>query len=114
MIEAAIKVNLEMFKRYPKLSRIGFQLLKMRGRPIYRKVFRRFEKISSEFLERFIKQGLEQGEIRDDVPLEFLIKFLNMVFFHLNDLYEDEDSFDRVKEYLSYLMSILKHGLMKQ
>ncbi len=114
LLEMGIKANIEMFRKYPKLSRMSFQLLKVRDKPIYRKVLTQFEDVSIEFLEKYVRQGVEEGEIRDDIPLEFLIKFLNMVFFHLNELYEDEIDIDRMEEYLSYLIKILKYGLIKQ
>lgn len=114
LLEMGIKANIEMFRKYPKLSRMNFQLLKVRDKPIYRKVLTQFEDVSIEFLEKYVRQGVEEGEIRDDIPLEFLIKFLNMVFFHLNELYEDEIDIDRMEEYLSYLIKVLKHGLIKR
>ena len=114
LLEMGIKANIEMFRKYPKLSRMSFQLLKVRDKPIYRKVLTQFEDVSIEFLEKYVRQGVEEGEIRDDIPLEFLIKFLNMVFFHLNELYEDEIDIDRMEEYLSYLIKVLKYGLIKQ
>jgi len=114
LLEMGIKANIEMFRKYPKLSRMSFQLLKVRDKPIYRKVLTQFEDVSIEFLEKYVRQGVEEGEIRDDIPLEFLIKFLNMVFFHLNELYEDEIDIDRMEEYLSYLIKVLKHGLIKR
>jgi len=114
LLEMGIKANIEMFRKYPKLSRMSLQLLKVRDKPIYRKVLTQFEDVSIEFLEKYVRQGVEEGEIRDDIPLEFLIKFLNMVFFHLNELYEDEIDIDRMEEYLSYLIKILKYGLIKQ
>ena len=114
LLEMGIKANIEMFRKYPKLSRMGFQLLKVRDKPIYRKVLTQFEDVSIEFLEKYVRQGVEEGEIRDDISLEFLIKFLNMVFFHLNELYEDEIDIDRMEEYLSYLIKVLKHGLIKR
>ena len=114
LLEMGIKANIEMFRKYPKLSRMNFQLLKVRDKPIYRKVLTQFEDVSIEFLGKYVRQGVEEGEIRDDIPLEFLIKFLNMVFFHLNELYEDEIDIDRMEEYLSYLIKVLKHGLIKR
>ena len=114
LLEMGIKANIEMFRKYPKLSRMSFQLLKVRDKPIYRKVLTQFEDVSIEFLEKYVRQGVEEGEIRDDISLEFLIKFLNMVFFHLNELYEDEIDIDRMEEYLSYLIKVLKHGLIKR
>ena len=114
LLEMGIKANIEMFRKYPKLSRMGFQLLKVRDKPIYRKVLTQFEDVSIEFLGKYVRQGVEEGEIRDDISLEFLIKFLNMVFFHLNELYEDEIDIDRMEEYLSYLIKVLKHGLIKR
>lgn len=68
---------------------------------------------SMDYIGDLIEEGFHNGEIRDDLPKDFVKKLMNYTFSNLGVL-SDADNLEEYEMAANYLVKILKDGIGKR
>ena len=84
-------------------------MMKIKDRPIYKEILNRYKMDTKTFMENMVKRAIKNKEIREDIPQDFITKYLTVVFLNSTEMIETDNLLD-IKP-MDYLIEILKSGL---
>ncbi|MDQ2084837.1 TetR/AcrR family transcriptional regulator [Herbivorax sp. ANBcel31] len=85
-------------------------LLKERGTKIHDKALKKSGIESNHFFEAIIEDAYKKGDLRKDLPKDFIQRLIVYFFTHLHEMVE-VDNIDGYKESIDNLIEFLKNGL---
>lgn len=107
------RIGLEFARKYPKYHMLGKMFSKEKGKEIYEAAKDVLSRESDDLLEAMISRAIEKGELRKDLPKEFIHRIISYLFSNFDEIFNtDEDlELEKVIENLDYYVSFMKYGL---
>ena len=110
-LQASISAEFAVsFPRYHLLSRM---FTKEKGNEIYDIAKSVLESGSEKILESMINEAIDHGEFADSFPREFILKVINYMFLHFDEVFASDDDFElnRMLANLDDYVDFMKNGL---
>lgn len=113
LLEAMTETGLKFAKRNPSMSRFSEAFIKERGNEIYNKILEKFSFQSTDYFDILIENAYLKGELRQDIPIEFIKHIITYLLTHLQDI-TDIKNVDDFESAINYLIEFMKNGLGKK
>ncbi|HSH35101.1 TetR/AcrR family transcriptional regulator [Schnuerera sp.] len=122
-----MKIGMKFANKNPNISKFTQSFVKDLGTPIHNEIFRRYlvsrtdylNNITKEYgfesmdyISNLIEKAYERGEIREDLPIEFVRNIINHLFINLPQIVNSAN-LDEYELAVNYLIDFIKNGLMK-
>lgn len=122
-----MKIGMKFAKENPNISKFTQGFVKDWGTPIHDEIFRRYFVSRADFLKDITKKygfesmdyiadlievAYERGEIREDLPKEFVKKIINHLFMNLPQI-ANSNNLEEYELAANYLIDFIKNGLVK-
>lgn len=109
------RMGVEFAEAYPEYYQLGRMFSKEKGNTIYNVALEMLGKGSENLLEGRIAEAIEKGHFRSDLPHDFIVKIINFMFVHFDEIFQAEEGWDLPKTlgYLDLYVDFIKKGLGK-
>ncbi|KXZ39368.1 transcriptional regulator, TetR family [Alkalithermobacter thermoalcaliphilus JW-YL-7 = DSM 7308] len=104
------KAGIKFAKENPSISKFSESFIREKGNSIYNKVTKRFNFQNDDYMNALIEASYERGEIRDDLPKEFVKNVISYLFTNITEIVKLEKITD-YEEAINNLIKFLKDGL---
>lgn len=107
------RLGAEFGKLYPKYHRLGIMFSKEKDNEIYNKAFEVLGIDSEYILRKMIEKAIENGDLRKDLPKEFVINIVSYLFNHYTDVFQqDEDlTLEKMIYNIDNYVEFMKNGI---
>jgi AcrR family transcriptional regulator len=113
MFRLQAKVGAEFASMHPNYHNLSRMFVKEKGNEIYdiAKIVLIEDNINP--LNEIIENAIEEGDFRNDLPKEFIIKIISHLFTHFEDVFNSEDDMElgNIIKNLDYYVDFMKNGL---
>lgn len=113
IFRAQMKHGLAFTREHPEVSRFSESFLRERGSAIYRKALSIHNFENNEQVTGLVDRALERGELRGDLPAQFMQNLVGYLFTHAGDL----ANLVQVEDFgqgMNHIIDFLKDGLSKE
>jgi len=110
LLKILIKLGLEFANNSPNLSKFSIRFMKERDTEIYSKLSKKLNFERNDFLDNFIEHSYSKGELREDLPKEFVKRIISYLFMHIQDI-SDIIEVDDFEGAANTLIEFMKNGL---
>ncbi|NLV89642.1 MAG: TetR/AcrR family transcriptional regulator [Tissierellia bacterium] len=110
LLKTMFKVGIKFAHYRPEIAKFSKSFLKDLNRPLVDKIMNKFNLEGNNYLNNLIDVAYDRGEIREDLPREFVKNMINYLFINLHEISNITEIEDYVKE-ANYLMDFLKDGI---
>ena len=100
-------------QEHPQINQFAQSFIKERGNQIYEKGLQKYDYQKDYFLDYLIEKAFLKGEVRKDLPVEFVKKLIIYLFIHLVEIAEIV-KIDDFNEAVYNLIEFIKDGLAKK
>ena len=107
------KAGMKFANSNPHISNFSQSLIKEQNRKMYNKVLKDFGHEADDYMENLIEGAYAKGELREDLPKDFVKRLVAYLFTHIPDITHS----DKVDDYgvaINNLVKFLKDGLGKK
>jgi len=110
------RLGTEFGKLFPKYHKLSIMFAKEKGKEIYRKASEFLETDSEKVLKDMIDKAMIDGDLRKDLPVEFIHNLVSYLLRHYTDVFQqDEDlTLDKMLENIDYFVDFIKNGIGKK
>jgi len=91
MFKFQARLGAEFGKLHPRYHQLSIMFSKEKGKEIFDKASDILGTDSDEMLREMIKEAIENGELRNDLPKEFVINMVTYLFKHYTDVFKQEE-----------------------
>jgi AcrR family transcriptional regulator len=91
MFKFQARLGTEFGKLHPRYHQLSIMFSKEKGKEIFDKASDILGTDSDEMLREMIKEAIENGELRNDLPKEFVINMVTYLFKHYTDVFKQEE-----------------------
>jgi len=91
MFKFQARLGAEFGKLHPRYHQLSIMFSKEKGKEIYDKARDILGTDSDEMLREMIEEAIENGELRKDLPKEFVINMVTYLFKHYTDVFKHEE-----------------------
>lgn len=106
------RIGAEFASAHPEYYNLSKMFLKEKGKEIYEIAKRKLSGDSINPLKNMIETAIEEGNFRNDIPNEFIIKVLSFMFTNFDEIFYGEDlDIDSVINNLDYYVDFIKNGI---
>lgn len=107
------RIGVEFFAAYPEYYKLGIMFLKEKGNKVYDIAKDYLGSTSEAIIEKMIMMAADNGDFRDDLPLDFIVKTLNHLFTNFDQIFLSEEDLEigRIVQYLDHFVDFMKYGL---
>ncbi len=113
LLKTMFKVGIKFAYYRPEVARFSKSFLKDLNRPLVDKIMKKFNMEGNNYLDALIDRAYERGEIREDLPREFVKNMINYLLINLHEI----SSITAVEDYskqANYLMDFIKDGISRK
>ena len=107
------KLGVEFAKKYPQVNRFSESFIKERGSAIYEKALKRYNFQENDFMAMLIASAYQRGELREDLPKEFVQRVIGYLFTHLVEL-TDAVKAEDYEEEINNLVEFMREGFVRK
>ncbi|MDF2948746.1 MAG: hypothetical protein K0R07_766 [Sedimentibacter sp.] len=109
------RIGAEFAVTHPKFHNLSKLLSKEKGNEIYEIAKRKLSGDSSNPLKKMIESAIEDGNFRDDIPNDFILKIISYMFSNFDEIFSDEEDLEisNILKNLDYYVDFIKNGLGK-
>lgn len=113
MFRLQAKVGAEFASMHPKYHNLSKMFVKEKGNEIYDIAKNVLIEDNINPLNEIIEKAIECGNFRNDLPREFIIKIINHLFTHFEDVFNSEVDMElgNIIKNLDYYVDFMKNGL---
>lgn len=127
ILSELIKIGMKFAYNNPKINKFTQSFVKDWGTPIHNEILRRYYIDRADYLNNITKKygfesmdyisdlmekAYDKGEIREDLPKEFVIKLINHLFLNLPQIV-NASNLDEYELAANYLIDFIRDGLSK-
>ena len=127
ILSELIKIGMKFAYNNPKINKFTQSFVKDWGSPIHNEILRRYYIDRADYLNNITKKygfesmdyisdlmekAYDKGEIREDLPKEFVIKLINHLFLNLPQSV-NASNLDEYELVANYLIDFIRDGLSK-
>jgi|SRR5690554_1208248 len=91
MFKFQARLGAEFGKLHPRYHQLSIMFSKEKGKEIFDKAGDILGTDSDEMLREMIEEAIENGELRNDLPKEFVINMVTYLFKHYTDVFKQEE-----------------------
>ena len=91
MFKFQARLGAEFGKLHPRYHQLSIMFSKEKGKEIFDKASDILGTDSDEMLREMIEEAIENGELRNDLPKEFVINMVTYLFKHYTDVFKQEE-----------------------
>lgn len=113
LLKIMSKVGMEFARYRPEIDRFSSSYLKDLNNPILDKIKEKYDYKNNDYLDSFIDKAYERGELREDLPREFIKNMANFLLTNLHEITKVID-IDEYATEVNYLIEFFKDGLGKK
>ncbi len=106
-------IGLEFARSNPQINKFAESFMKEKDNEIYHKMINKFSPDTYEYIDNLIEMSYQKGEIRGDLPNEFVKRIVSYLFsniFEIANMFKLED-FEDISD---ILIKFIKSGLEKK
>ena len=107
------KLGVEFAINNPIINNFSKSFIKEKGNKIYDKALERYNFKEDASIKALISSAYTKGEIRDDLPKEFVERLIGYLFTNLVEL-SGTTSVEDYEEQINLLIEFIKNGLRKR
>ncbi len=113
MFKLQAKIGAEFASVHPNYHNLSKMFVKEKGNEIYDVAKDILTGENTDTLNKTIERAIEDGNFRNDLPKEFIIKIINYLFSHFEDVFNSEDDMEleNMIKNLDYYVDFMKNGL---
>ncbi len=113
MFRLQAKVGAEFASMHPGYHNLSRMFVKEKGNEIYDIAKNVLIEDNTNSLNNIIENAVEEGNFRNDLPREFIIKMISHLFTHFEDVFDSEDDMElgNMIKNLNYYVDFMKNGL---
>lgn len=113
VFKTQMKLSMAFAREYPVISRFSESFLREKGNKIYDKALSVYNFQNNDAIMMMVKQAVQRGDFRDDLPEEFIQKLIGYLFTHIADL-ADLSTSDHYQRGVDSVVDFIQHGLAKR
>lgn len=113
VFKTQMKYSMAFAREYPVISRFSESFLREKGNKIYDKALSVYNFQNNDAIMMMVKQAVQRGDFRDDLPEEFIQKLIGYLFTHIADL-ADLSTSDQYERGVDSVVDFIQHGLSKR
>lgn len=110
ILKTQVRYGMLFARAYPAINRFAESFLREQGNPIYATALRAYDFQSNDGLGRLLDVAFLRGELRSDLPPEFVKKLIGYLFTHVADFVELDQVAD-FEPFLEHLIEFMRSGL---
>lgn len=116
MFKKQAKIAAEFASIYPKYHDLSKFFVKEKDKEIYNIAKNVLTEGNVNPLNEIIESSIKSGNLRNDLPKEFIIKIINHLFAHFEDVFNSEEDMDieNILINLDCYVDFMKNGLGKK
>lgn len=107
------RLGMEFMEHNPRVAAFSASFAKERGNEIYDKALQRCNLQDNNMFDFLIENAIKRGEIREDLPKEFVKNLFGYLFTHVLDMTNTLEVVN-FQETLEYLVEFMKDGLARK
>lgn len=109
------RIGAEFAAIYPKYHNLSKMLAKEKGNEIYEIARSKLSGDSVNPLKKMIESAIEDGNFRDDIPSDFILKIIRYMFSNFDEIFSNEEDLEinNIIKNLDYYVDFIKNGLGK-
>jgi AcrR family transcriptional regulator len=109
------RIGAEFAAIYPKYHNLSKMLAKEKGNEIYEIARSKLSGDSVNPLKKMIESAIEDGNFRDDIPRDFILKIISYMFSNFDEIFSNEEDLEinNIIKNLDYYVDFIKNGLGK-
>ena len=117
MLRSQVEALVAFEMAFPKYARLGARVAQETNGEIKRLVAAQVGTSTHEHFDALIKQNIEQGVLRGDLPVAFVTQLFVYTISHFSDFLiqagvgVDSSNTPKIMEYLQYYIDFLENGL---
>jgi AcrR family transcriptional regulator len=112
IFQTQIRYGMAFAREYPGISQFSESFLREKGMPIYEKALEIHSFEDNQAISALIERAYENGEFREDLPLDFVKGMIGYLFTHIADMIELSNLTD-LEDPMNHLVSFMKNGLAR-
>jgi TetR/AcrR family transcriptional regulator len=110
IFETQVRHSMAFARQYPAINRFAESFIREQGNAIYKKALAIHNFEDNAALNQLIAAAYHRGDLRADLPLDFIQKTIGYLFTHVTEL-ADLHEVDDFEPNLRHLITFMKHGL---
>ncbi len=113
IFRAQMKHSMAYAREHPQISQFAESFLREKGNAIYRKALSIHNFENDVTVTGLVEKAMERGELRDDLPLQFIQSLIGYLFTHSGDL----ANLVKVEDFnqgMDFIIDFLRDGLAKE
>ncbi|WP_326910994.1 TetR/AcrR family transcriptional regulator [Sedimentibacter sp. MB31-C6] len=109
------RIGAEFAALYPKYHNLSKMLAKEKGNEIYNIAKIQLSGDSVNPLKKMIESAIGDGNFRDDIPSDFILKIISYMFSNFDEIFSNEEDLEinNIIKNLDYYVDFIKNGLGK-
>nr|WP_312576986.1 TetR/AcrR family transcriptional regulator [Sedimentibacter sp.] len=113
MFKLQAKIGAEFASVHPNYHNLSKMFVKEKGNEIYDVAKDILTGENTDTLNKTIERAIEDDNFRNDLPREFVIKIINYLFSHFEDVFNSENDMEleNMIKNLDYYVDFMKNGL---
>lgn len=113
MFKFQARMGAEFGKLHPKYHQLSIKFSKEKSKGIYDKASEVLGTDSESILREMIGKAIENGELREDLPKDFVISIVSYLFKHYTDVFQqDEDlTLEKMIYNLDNYVDFMRNGI---
>lgn len=112
LLKTMIKVGIGFAHYSPEIGKFSSNYLKDINSPMFNKIKEKYDFMDNEYMDSIIDRAYERGELRKDLPKEFIKNIIKYLLINLHEISKTIDINDYALE-ANYLIEFFKEGLAK-
>ncbi len=112
LLKILTKTGLKFAKENPYINKFSESFLKDINSDIYQRILKKFDFKANDYYDKIIELAYARGEIREDLPKDFVKKIVMHLFTHIQDT-ANVTKIEDFEESANHLIEFMKNGLLK-
>lgn len=113
ILQQQVRLGIDFARRHPDVNGFAQSFAREQGKPIYAKALKRHNFNADAMIEGLIARAHHAGELRADLPLPFIQRYVGFIFTHAVEAagLDDAASMDEIESRMNTLVMALREGL---
>lgn len=113
ILHSQIRLGLQFGREHPEMALFSGSLMKERGTDIYQRVMQAYPVNQDAGVQALIRQAMDAGDLRTDLPPSFLSDLIVFLLQHINEIL-DTRSVEDYSSRVDALLTCMETGLGRQ
>jgi len=100
-----------------KLAKIASQIVKNKNEEFYQSIIDEYKNMGVGFFERLLKIAIEEGEVREDINIEYTANLMYKASFFITDYFFEKKGLKQLDEFIPLIdnvIEIIEYGIKRE